>query len=69
MSLSDSQLNQLDHDMAINEYEMIVLDIADARALAADVNASSQSSTQGCSDQLAAQRRRVAICPAPSAIC
>lgn len=46
MSLSDSQLNQLDHDMAINEYEMIVLDIADARALAADVNASSQSSTQ-----------------------
>ncbi|MEE5123332.1 hypothetical protein V2K50_26165 [Pseudomonas alliivorans] len=41
MSLSDSQLNQLDHDMAINEYEMIVLDIADARALAADVNASS----------------------------
>ena len=46
MSLSDTQLNQLDRDMDSNQREMVVLSMDDANAIMAERNGSSGSGTQ-----------------------
>ncbi|PYY71330.1 hypothetical protein CRX42_06805 [Pseudomonas jessenii] len=46
MSLSDTQLKQLDRDMDSNQREMVVLSMDDANAMMAERNASSSLGTQ-----------------------
>lgn len=46
MSLSDTQINQLDRDIDHNQHEMIVLSMEDANAMVAERNASSGLGTQ-----------------------
>jgi hypothetical protein len=46
MSLSDTQLNQLDQEMDANQREMVVLSLDDANAMMAERNGSSSPGTQ-----------------------